>query len=426
MVHIFIDTNIFLHFEYYAKINWLKYCTTQSCKLIICPIIIDELDKHKRGNDKISERAKKALQSFEEIINLNQKEIKKNVFIEILNNKPKKEVYKKNDLDFVEQDHRLFASMIEYKSINNIEEIFLCSDDTGPRIRANQFGISLITLDEKSRIASETTDQEKKLIKLEKENLLLKTKIPNLSLVFKNEDKDDVFIKIPIENWENNKKEFVKSEFEKIQKKFPKLEFRKIHTGFQINIEFLSLSVEQINYYNKNLDKFFTDYYKYLNDLFDYNEKLQLANSLKIYIKNAGTVPADDIDIHLHFPNGFELIDSDDFPIQPIEPEPPYKPKSRLDMPGLGLSIISRSGIPTINYDKTNINLSKPTIRKTKSYDVNYNFRYLKHNYDIPLNELMVIFQNKESIKSFKIDYVITAANMPQSIRGILSVVFVP
>jgi hypothetical protein len=95
-----------------------------------------------------------------------------------------------------------------------------------------------------------------------------------------------------------------------------------------------------------------------------------------------GTVPAEDIDIHLHFPDGFELVDSADYPKPPTEPNTPYKPKNRLDIPGLGISGFPRIHIP--NPQNMNIDSERPTIRKSNSYDVDYNRSYLKHNYNSP------------------------------------------
>ena len=104
---IFIDTNIFLHFENFEQIDWLKLSNSDSCKLIISPIVIDELDKHKISNSKVGKKARKTLNRIEEIIESENDQIKNRVFIEILNTKPNKKIYEKFDLNFDEQDHRL-------------------------------------------------------------------------------------------------------------------------------------------------------------------------------------------------------------------------------------------------------------------------------------------------------------------------------
>jgi len=64
MKYIFLDTNIFLHFQDFEKIDWLSESSSKACKLIIAPVVIDELDEKKIGTNKIGSRARKVLKRF--------------------------------------------------------------------------------------------------------------------------------------------------------------------------------------------------------------------------------------------------------------------------------------------------------------------------------------------------------------------------
>ena len=50
--------------------------------------------------------------------------------------------------------------------------------------------------------------------------------------------------------------------------------------------------------------------------------------------------------------------------------------------------------------------------------------KYLKHNYTGELDRLIAIFDTMDEMKSFEIEYVITAANMIERSNGALKVIF--
>jgi hypothetical protein len=68
-------------------------------------------------------------------------------------------------------------------------------------------------------------------------------------------------------------------------------------------------------------------------------------------------------------------------------------------------------------------NLGGLSIRKTNSYDVNDHFRIVKHNHYSEIDDLYVMFDRFEDVKSFEISYTISAANMVDLIKGKLNVV---
>jgi len=92
---IFVDTNIFLHFKSFVDIDWLEICQSGECRLVISPIVIAELDKYKVGNDERGKRARKVLKKIEDCMETNAFEIRKNVELEIILERPKKNIFKK-------------------------------------------------------------------------------------------------------------------------------------------------------------------------------------------------------------------------------------------------------------------------------------------------------------------------------------------
>jgi hypothetical protein len=181
------------------------------------------------------------------------------------------------------------------------------------------------------------------------------------------------------------------------------------------------VSQSQADNYNAELNSFYQDYDKYLRKRHEFENAIRRSLTFEIGLENSGTVPADDIDVHLHFPDGFSLFDADeDLPQKPELPKPPAE---------LGTVGNFRVPIPSFrNFDYTKAvgpppNISSPQIERTNSYDVRSQIKKAKHGYIMRLAKFMIQFDSYESATSFKIDYSISAANLPKAVSGHLSIV---
>lgn len=148
--------------------------------------------------------------------------------------------------------------------------------------------------------------------------------------------------------------------------------------------------------------------------------------TIKILIRL--TAPAEDIDILLHFPDGFNLIDEKEFLQSPAPPTPPVLPetimeklgKFNTEMYGLSSYMISPPNIPNLQPP----NVSSPNIRRTtNSYGVEIEVRRLKHKFRVQFDPLYVVFESFNDANSFQVDYQILAANLPNEVSGKLHVV---
>jgi rRNA-processing protein FCF1 len=418
MKYIFLDTNIFLHFQDFEKIDWLSESFSKVCKLIIPPVVIDELDEKKIGTSKIGNRARNVLNRFEELAEMDDAKIKENIDFEILLLKPSREIYETNNLNFDEKDHRLIASIIQFSKAFNLDEILLCSNDIGPRLRAKMHGIKSLKLDSKYLIPKQISEEEKKIKKLERENQILKTRIPKLDVLFLNENK---FLKIKIpENDYSNFEDFKNQRLKQIKIENPYLEFNNPKGNLLAQINALTSSI--IYKYNEQLDEFCSEYESALDKIFEYEKKELLSFKIQFIIKNSGNSPAEDIDLHLHFPDGFELIESSEKEKYPTLPKPPYRPKNAFDF-GHSAFPIASSFYNDITPN-TSLNFNSPSIKKTNSYDVDFNRKRLKHGYSEELEELTIIFDSNSSINNFQIDFELSSGNMPDKLVGKLNVQF--
>jgi hypothetical protein len=174
--------------------------------------------------------------------------------------------------------------------------------------------------------------------------------------------------------------------------------------------------------YNAELNSFYQDYEKYLHQKHEFENAMRRSITLEIGLENSGTVPADDIDVHLHFPDGFSLFDAEeDLPQKPELPKPPAE-----------IGTFGNFRVPFVpslqHFDYTKAlrppsNVSSPQIERTNSYDVRSQIKKIKHGYILSIAKFLVQFDSYESVTSFQIDYSISAANLPKPAYGHLSVV---
>jgi len=183
-----------------------------------------------------------------------------------------------------------------------------------------------------------------------------------------------------------------------------------------------ALTVDQIDSYNRKLDDFYLEFESTLDDIIENKTKKNFTFKIELVLNNIGNIPAEDIDIHVHFPDGFELFESDEIDDEINLPEPPHMPKNGLDF---SFPIMDYSPINSIEKIKDNINYNDPTIKKTNSYDVDFHRNNLKHGYSENLESLSIVFKSRTDIENFKIDYEISAGNMPNKLKGQLNVIFI-
>ena len=462
---IFLDTNIFLHYQLFDQINWLKELSASKVTLVIPPIVLRELEKHKINPDrkKIRERAKLVVSKLAQYLDLSTPiQVSENIELSSILFDPTID-FSANQLSQAIADDWLLASILSFKSDYPDIEIVLVTADLGLKLKAKQKGIRTFELNESLRLAEEPDLVEQENKKLKQEILELKNIRPQLKLTFSN---DLNLIKKELSQPEDLSEEEIQKQIEEIKRTYPQLtleyEKQEMELYLQEQKQQLSLTENQTNIssetpkqpiplskiepnftqanqmawleqprtvakYNEELEKFYGHYAKYLKNKNFIQNALSLMVQLDLKISNEGTQPAQGIDVYLHFPDGFTLIKADESPEFPSPPSPPNKWK-----PGQKIaSSIAESLLRTV-YTPLTLeqlrpgfkNISAPIIKRTNSYDVEMpSIIFLKHNTSEPLPPLILIFDSFESACSFKIDFKINANNVPKLVVDKLHVI---
>lgn len=432
MTYIFIDTNILLHFQIFDQIPW-QQIVGKEVQLVVPPVVVAELDKHKRHkNSKIASRAKAILKKVEDIAGGNI-----SYPLLYLHSRPKESTLKEYHLDRMEQDDLLLASILDFKTLYPADEVKLVSNDTGPRLRARNLQIDAFQLDEKYLLPLERSEEEKLIDQLKQENIKLKNRIPKLNVTFTNGALVAELQKPPEVI---TKEEFVEEEYPKGTGHLYPLtyldpdDFKDIDSSDRLTSAFhLSMKMAamnplrpteyQISRYNEELISYQDKYKAYLAE--KYHAICVLGHSLKLEIclHNTGSAPAEDIDLEFDFPTNVKVMTEAEIPRPPEKPKEPKIPKSRLD-----LHITSPAFTSTV-YRTDELNSPNPaeafgvtiTVQENGS-QANFYTRNLKQHQTEHIDALYISFPSLSEMKSFTFGYTLIVANIPDPIRGRLHV----
>ena len=430
MKYIFLDTNIFIHFISYEKIPWNEI-VGDDYKLIIAPIVLDELDKHKTNqNKKISGRVKKILPKIE------QEQTNINSIVDVNLPIPKDDTFNKFNLSKSQQDHALLSTMLEFGEKYGLKNLVFISYDTGPRIRARHLGIYVLQLDDKYLLSEEESQEEIELRKLRQENTELKNTFPKVELTFND---GEVIKKIEISPLFQSEEDYTQKELDIVYERYKPFVIENainsntptLSNDLTKNLKYSNSlginqpTVDQTEEYNRKLNLFYSEYAKMAKEKYKWDKIISNSVMLNLILSNNGTAPANDIDVILEFPNSVKIYFYKDFP-KFEKPTPPYKPKYKGDFDMSWLSVNNMYNPPAKDYiyiiDKS---VEKGTLEK---YDIEHldndntviRFRYsnsLKHNMHFSLEPIWVLCKS-----NFYVKYKLLISNYPKQVEGKLNI----
>lgn len=432
----FLDTNVFLHYQPFDQIKWTEILSASSVVLVVTPVVVRELDGHKDQHriSTIRDRARTALKKIEQIA-LGEMTMRLLDGVEL-------EYAKEPTIDFQQyglreeiNDDHLVASCLTYcRSEPNIS-VGLISGDTGPRLKARQHEIVAVSLPEKYKLPSALDAAEKEKQQLQRRIQQLENRFPKLKLAFADEanqfsttlqqplamtEEEIQQRMIDIKNKYKYRKRPVVPKSEP-QDYSPLARFARVQSLTNNFNNLVGPSSEEIARYNRELETFYEECEIYLREYGVSADLQRRTIRLDLCLFNYGTAPAEDIDVFLHFPDGFDLYDDDDKPQMPEAPDPPRLPRTQAEI--MQDSLITPN-LPYLNrqptYLPTQSNVSAPEIKRSNSYEVSYEVQRLKQHMNEPFDPLYVVFDSFESAASFRIDYRINAADLPDETTGVL------
>lgn len=431
MLHIFMDTMIYLHYKPVHEMNFKELFGVDEVTLQVPRITIRELDGHKdsHGSNRIRDKSRSTLQMFEKAI-MGAGIVKPGVYLKHCQINPS-ETIAAYDLDATWNDDRLVASVLDFSNAVPGEKVILITQDTGAKLTCAQLGVEYASLPESYKLPPELDEHEREIKRLRSQVQRLETALPRIKFGFGSSQEEVLYVSISdadgesIENEISEKISALKIDVPEIDKPSRQASVANLSPLMRAGI-LGTPSDEEYERYDRERRIYFDKYELFMRNGFKRSRRLALSFKFDLSINNMGTCPADDVGVWIHFPDGFVLCEVADLEgeigEEAVEPSPPPRPRSTLEM----ISNNSYFGAPGVSHflsDKFHDfgGLSSPpraTVKRTNSYEVERDFTRVKHGVCESVATLVVLFESIEQVKSFSVEYRITVGNLPEAVVG--------
>ena len=330
----FLDTMVYLHYKAVEEVDWRDVLGTDQVTLIVPRITTRELDKHKDHHDsrKIRERARRRLQTIERWAEEGTTRLREGVEVQIYRRPPTCD-FDALHLDRNKADDVLIATIHQYREENPGTAVLLVSQDTTARMTARDLGIQATGLPEELKLGKERDPVEEENRELRRQLDRMQNAAPKLLFGFAAEHAPESFLKVGLAKPPENKEEWIASQVQILRDKYPPRQ-----PGISSSTALTAITVgliphEEYDRYNKDLQRFYEKYEEYLRKAWGGMLMQRLSVKLHFQLENDGSAPAEEIDFHLHFPDGFLLNQySEDMFEHHRPPRAPRPPRSRMEI----------------------------------------------------------------------------------------------
>jgi hypothetical protein len=413
-IHLFLDTNVLLHYDALDGVKWRTVVNAKRVILHVAQPVLEEiaLKKDMGETKRLRKRAgtvtKRLLKCFDAE---NPFCLRQGEYLLLEPDSPRMDSFP--DLNPASKDDQLIAAALTFRKSHS-SNCFVVTGDSSLtlRVKLRRSSLEYLAAPDGFRLLEEADADERQREALQKELSELKQAQPDLKLTFITGG-----TVMHINQQDSDAESLIQSRMTKVRAELPHLEMP-TYSPLAANLAHFSGTPEQIDAYNQALNKFYSRYEIWLREALAIKRR---AVHIELSIYNAGSVPADSILVRLHFADGFKLIEAED--LSKEFPKSPKKPKK----PGFDPQLLGRGWNDPKIFTPPSLALLSPqtrksiSIRKTNSYDVEWEHEKLRQNMSEPLDELVAVFESE--VRSFAIDYEIRADNLRSVAKDTLHVV---
>lgn len=326
-IYCFLDTNILHHFQTFDEVNWQKILNARQVCLVLAPVVLRELEKHKDdyNNERRRKRARTLLSKLKPLLEAETladqpPQVRQNVFLLALFEEPVID-WETEHLDPNINDDRLLASVLDFSRQRPSEHILLIADDFPLRLKAKPRGIQTMLPDDLLRYIEPPSSEEVTIRELKQQIQELTNRMPKLKFGFYENRKIVDEIICPIDkSWQwQTPEEYVQEEIAQKRGELAQIVAKADSTVQEDEVR-----------------KFTEEYEKYLTKL-ELALKMQFVKNVTPYCKlelmlsNKGSAPAHGVGIHISFPKGASIVPidelDDDVHISVTLPDDPALPE---------------------------------------------------------------------------------------------------
>lgn len=180
--HVFLDTNILLHFAPPDQIDWPALCGARRVLLVVYPLLRKELSKAKdlHPSKRIRRRAGEREAWLRERLAVMDQPVRPHVFL-VRDAAEPRAVLAHLGLDKEVSDDLIIAHAVAYREAGR--SAFVATADGGLEMKLEDQGVPVILLDDRLRLAPEPDPEAARADAAERELRALRNRLPDLQLL---------------------------------------------------------------------------------------------------------------------------------------------------------------------------------------------------------------------------------------------------
>lgn len=309
MTYAFIDTNVLLHFKVFEGIKWKDLLNDKDIVLVVCPTVIDEIDKYKdSAKSKVRNRARSIYKILSDYM-----DGKICCGIELIFCEQGVVDSSTSNYSNGREDEYIISAV---KAFNTKERKVIVSHDIGMKFRAKQADLDFIMLEDipENRLSQEPTDEEKRIKELEREVALYKNRRSKPTLTFRNGESSMEILQYVIPDFSSEIEIYRNKLFEEN----PPFHYERPNLPFKVSEEQIRqlvcrFSDEEIAEYNSSLTAYIERAVKIKNIQLHTSIIDKHVFELKFSIFNNGTEPTGKMGVQIDYPKGIIVVDENSY-----------------------------------------------------------------------------------------------------------------
>lgn len=459
---LFVDTNVLLHYKQLREIDWLGLVkehglAVDAVQVVVAAIVVREVDEQKFSHPRrtVRERAQRITGELEAAYMASERGqplLLRNQVPLVVQIQDSEDAFATHGLRRNVADDALVAAILGHSTAVTA----LVSADAGARMTALRCDIPVISPMVADRLPSEEDELAKELRLLRQENAVLKNKEPRLAFRFSpqpGQPDNRLVVTIPLTPakpeaaWREayGRAAALVPPYEgpaAAQSQAPdgsqRVSFLRKMTAEKIDASGLAESLSgidarDIERYEQDRARYLSEYEASLRDSFDRWAVFRRSVLVSFELENVGTVPADEIDVWFHIPDGPEVdsahafalahpydADAVDPPIMD-PPPPPTPPRTVLEV------MMAQTGALGSFYAAPSFDFGPGLkdgmqISRTNSFECEQAVHRLKHGQRFLLDALRLWFPVNVEPRGFAIRWRVSAANLAVPTEGTLHV----
>lgn len=337
MTYAFLDTSILMQYKVFEGMPWADIIGDKDFQFVVSQKVFDEIDKHKDGPTmRMRRRARIVNKHLLGYLDGKPTTPFKIIFCP----NPSTASTTQSYFDSSSADEYIVYSALEYNS-NGSRKVIITGDG-GMKLRASKVKLDVIILDDRFRLSEEKTEEEKKILELEKRLATYKNACAKPVLSFSQGEAELHYDKVEKPGLSNLETEIR----QKLEQKYPHKTYPEVDYYFNYFEQIAAmrnpmLTKEDYERYNSILPKFYDTEtrYKYLSEIADFINGNMIP--LHFEVSNSGKAKSGSLGLYLRFPQNAKVYSKSSKVSYRIERVQPPELKS--------------NGVPLFNIDPARI-----------------------------------------------------------------------